>query len=274
MPEGDTIYRAARTLDRALGGEQIVGFRSELAQLSRLEGTPDQLVGRTVEKVHSRGKHLLIDLSGSITLRTHMRMSGSWHIYRPGERWRYARSRARIVLETPSFIAVGFAIVEAEIVKTADVESRSRVSRLGPDLLAENFDAERALDLLRSRGDTEIGVALLNQTLLAGIGNVYKSETLFLCAINPFASVASIDPDRLESVVTTARELLWRNVRPGGNREGIRTTTRVLNPAEALWVYGRRGKPCRRCGTAIQRALQGGDARSTYWCSSCQPDHN
>lgn len=271
MPEGDTIFRAARTLDKALRGETVTSFRSELAQLAVHEGTDRSIVGRRIEAVHARGKHLLIDFERDLTIRTHMRMSGSWHIYRQGERWRNRRSAVRIVVETTRWVAVGFSIVEAELLSTSQVESRSRVERLGPDLLDPNFDPAEAIRRIRRRPELEIAVALLNQTLISGIGNVFKSEILFVAGINPFCRVGELEESDLERIVAISRDLLGRNVRPGAHRDGIRTTTTHLDPSVRVWVYRRRGKPCRRCDSLIMRKLQGEDARSTYWCERCQP---
>jgi len=269
MPEGDTIFRAAQTLQRALAGKPVVFFESMLPALDRVE-----ITGRTIDRVSTAGKHLLMHFSGDLVLRTHMRMNGSWHIYRRGERWQRPRRDMRVVIATDDFEAVGFSIPEAELIATRDLRRHDDLRKLGPDLLAEAFDAGEALRRLRERGDTAVADALLNQRVMAGIGNVYKSEVLFLCRINPFTAVQSLDDTRLASIVETARRLLRANVSEGlaamTTYAGFRRTTRRDDPQQRLWVYGRARQPCRRCGTSIRVKAQGTDARLTYWCPGCQ----
>lgn len=269
MPEGDTIFRAARALRRALAGRTITRFESMFPRLNRID-EDEPISGRMVEGVDSRGKHLLIRLSGNLTLRTHMRMKGSWHIYRRGERWMRSRRDTRIVLEAGDIVAVGFSIPDAEAFAT-DAESKNReLGRLGPDLLDAGFDREEAVKRLRSRMAVAAD-ALLDQTVMAGVGNVYKSEVLFLCGVHPSRIAATLGHEELCALVETARELLIRNVSPARRRAGRRTTTNRLDPAAKLWVYGRRSRGCRRCGTTILADLIGKDARLTFWCPTCQP---
>ena len=205
MPEGDTIFRAARTLNSALAGEMIVAFESVLPALTRVhDDTP--LTGRTIERVVAAGKHLLMHFSGGLVLRTHMRMNGSWHIYRAGERWQRSRGDMRIVIATRDFVAVAFNVPIAEMIPARDLARHRELRQLGPDLLGPEFDAGEALGRLRARPDAAIADALLNQRVLAGIGNVYKSEILFVCRINPFAlgtrphrrGARGIDPGRAQ----------------------------------------------------------------------------
>jgi endonuclease VIII len=270
MPEGDTIFRAARTLQRALAGKTVVLFESMLPALDRLE-----MAGRTIVRVSTAGKHLLMHFSGDLVLRTHMRMNGSWHIYRRGERWLRPRRDMRVVIATDEFEAVGFSIPEAELIATRDLERHDTLRKLGPDLLADTFDAGEALRRLREHGDAAVADALLNQRVMAGIGNVYKSEVLFLCRVNPFTAVHVLDDTQRASIVETARRLLRVNVSEGAaamtTYTGFRRTTRRDDPKERLWVYGRARLPCRRCGTPISLSKQGADARLTYWCPHCQP---
>jgi endonuclease VIII len=273
MPEGDTIFRAARTLDRALAGRTVTRFESVFPQLTRID-VDRPLAGRSVERVTSRGKHLLIWFSGDLVLRTHMRMNGSWHIYRPGERWRRPRYEMRIVLSTDAFEAVAFTVPVAELGTRAAIERK--LADVGPDPLDEAFDAVAAAERLRARGDAAIADALLDQGAISGIGNVYKSEVLFAAGVSPFTCVAMLDAGTLERIVTLAVKLMRANVTDGSTAAivtytGFRRTTRRSDPSERLWVYGRAQKPCRRCGTPISRTKQGPHARSTYWCSTCQP---
>jgi endonuclease VIII len=282
MPEGDTIHRAAQTLQRALCGRTVTAFTSVFPHLTRIDDTTP-LTGRTIERVEARGKHLLMSFSGDLVLRTHMRMHGSWHIYRPGERWQRPRHQMRIAIETDAFHAIGFNIPTAELTTSRELERTGPLQQIGPDILAGDFDGEDAVDRLRLRANLEIADALLDQTALAGIGNVYKSEVLFAAKVNPFTSVADVTDGQLRAIVAIATRFLRANV-PGRSAShsqaeetdaivtytGLRRTTGRADPSERLWVYGRGGKPCRRCGTPISRGRQGAHARSTYWCERCQ----
>ena len=274
MPEGDTIFRAAETLHRAIGGQVVTGFESVFPALMRVHDDAP-LTGRTIERVESVGKHILMHFSGGDVLRTHMRMNGSWHIYRPGERWKRPRRDMRIVVSTSAFEAVGFNIPVAEFIRTDRLAKHAGLVRLGPDLLSDTFDPAEAVRRLRARGSISIADALLDQRALAGIGNVYKCEVLFLCGVNPFAPVDRIDDAQLAKLVLTARKLLRVNVSrrlaPMTTYGGLRRTTGRDDPRARLWVYGRTGLACRKCGTAIQMKKQGNAARVTYWCGTCQP---
>ena len=274
MPEGDSIYRAARTLHGVLAGHRITRFESVFPQLTRVDhNTP--LRGRTVERVEARGKHLLIWVSGDLVLRTHMRMHGSWHIYRPGERWFRPHHEMRIVIETEQMHAVAFNVPVAEFATAAALLRTDVLRNLGPDPLKADFAADDAIDRILSRADMEIADALLDQSAIAGIGNVYKSEVLFAGRVNPFTLVSALTRDDVARLVSAAVTFMRANVgetAPGGiaTYGGLRRTTGRMNPGDRLWVYGRRGEPCRRCGTPIARQKQGPHARSTYWCERCQ----
>jgi endonuclease-8 len=274
MPEGDTIFRAARTLHRALAGHDVVRFESVFPALTRVDDDAP-IAGRRVESVIAAGKHLLLRFSGDLVLRTHMRMNGSWHIYRPGESWQRPRRDMRIVVATATFEAVGFNVPVAEFLAPRALSRQDDLRLMGPDLLGQTFDAAEALRRLRERPDLAVADALLNQRIVAGAGNVYKSEVLFLCGVNPFALVAGVADDRLVAILATARKHLQANViDPTAaivTYRGYRRTTRRADPAERLYVYGRAGRPCRKCGTAIQVRAQGPHARLTYWCPACQP---
>jgi endonuclease-8 len=282
MPEGDTIHRAAQTLHQALCGRTVTTFTSVFPHLSRIDDTTP-LAGRVIERVQARGKHVLMWFSGDLVLRTHMRMHGSWHIYRPGERWQRPRHEMRIIIETDAFHAIGFSIPVAEFTSARDLERTGPLQQIGPDVLADDFNAEGGVARLRARGDFEIADALLDQSALAGIGNVYKSEVLFAAKVSPFARVVDVSDEQLRDIVAIATRFLRANV-PGKSLShsqaqdteaivtytGLRRTTGRADPSARLWVYGRAGKPCRRCGTAISRRRQGPNARSTYWCERCQ----
>jgi endonuclease VIII len=273
MPEGDTIFRAARTLHRALAGQTVTHFESVFPMLTRVhDDTP--VTGRTVESVRSSGKHLLMAFSGDLTLRTHMRMNGSWHIYRPGERWQRPRQDMRILVATAAYVAVGFSIPVAEWLRGRELRRSKDLTSLGPDLLADEFDDAEAFRRVRARSSEPIAEVLLNQRVLAGIGNVYKSEVLFAGGVHPFATVGELSDQQISTLLATARKFLRANVTEGlaamTTYMGFRRTTRRDDPSARLWVYGRAGEPCRRCDTPILIDKRGNNARLTYWCPRCQ----
>ncbi|MBK5258998.1 MAG: Fpg/Nei family DNA glycosylase [Thermoanaerobaculia bacterium] len=266
MPEGDTIFRAARTLHQALAGRVVTRFETALAPLAAVDvSTP--IAGRRVERVLSAGKHLIIDFSDGLHLRTHMRMNGSWHIYRLDERWRRPRRDMRIVITTDAFVAVGFNIPVAEFLDVRGLERQEDLRRIGPDLLG-HFDPDEAFRRIRARGDAEIANVLLNQRVIAGIGNVFKSEILFVCNVNPFDRVETLPDATLREIIRVSEKLLRVNVREGEPAQ--RRTTGSLDRSRPLWVYQRHGDTCRRCRTPIEYGKQGSDARGTYWCPRCQ----
>lgn len=274
MPEGDTIFRAARTLSLALAGRVVTRFDTGYAHLATVDaGSP--VAGRTIETVEARGKHLLMSLSDDLILVTHMRMSGSWHVYRPGESWQKARSRARIVLETEAFVAVGFDVPVARFLTAAALARDPQLRSLGPDLLDTGFSTKQALANLAAAEGREVAEALLDQRVMAGLGNVFKSEVLFMAGVNPFALVADLDLTTRARLVQLARTSIRDNALDpqvqAPTYTGLRRTTRRADPRARLWVYGRSGQPCRRCGTPIVERKQGVHARTTFFCPSCQP---
>jgi len=275
MPEGDTIFRAARTLNRALGGQMVTKFESQLPQLSRIDHDAP-IAGRTVEKVDAVGKWMRMYFSGDLVLVSHMLMSGSWHIYRVGEAWKRPYVQMRIAIYTDTFVAVAFQVPIAEFHTAASLARHRSITRLGPDMLAEEFDEESAVVQLRNRPELELGVALLRQSVLAGLGNVFKSEVCFISQVNPFRPVASLSGDELKRLIANARKFMKANVADAAGDAiitytGLRRTTDRADPSARLWVYRRTGEPCRRCGTPIRSHKQGLEARTTFWCPSCQP---
>ncbi len=233
-------------------------------------------MGATVTGVDARGKNLLIRFDNGLELRTHLRLTGSWHRYRPGERWRRPAARARLVLETPESVAVCFDCPTIELFEQRAEDLHPSLGRLGPDLVAPDFDASEAQRRLRQpdRAATAIADALLDQRALAGIGNVYKSELLWIERVSPFRPVAEVSDETLDRLVATARRLLVANAdRTRRGPERVTTDRHRSAGGAPLWVYNRRGRPCRRCGTAIRSAQQGSDLpRTTYWCPRCQED--
>jgi endonuclease-8 len=307
VPEGDTIFRAARALDKALAGRLVTGFETGLAKLARVNDDAP-LVGRTVERVESRGKWCLMYFSGDLILVTHMLMSGSWHLYRTGERWRMSRTKMRVMVRvgalpesgganpthamkphewgtgsvqgTSGWEAVAFNVPIAEFHTARSLERSSQVPKLGPDVLAGEFTVEAGVARLegyaREHSEAEVGVVLLNQRVIAGLGNVYKSEVAFAAGVNPWRAMRTVTRSEMEKMVEFSLRYMRANV-IDGKGDGIvtyagnRRTTHSMSKEERLWVYGRQGQECRRCGATVMMRKQGEQARSTYWCASCQP---
>ena len=279
MPEGDTILRAAQALQRALSGHVVTRFESVYPAVTRV-ADDRPIVGRSVESVSARGKHLLMAFSGDLVLRTHMRMNGSWHLYRPGVRWQRPAREMRVLVATADAVAVGFNVPIAELLSRRQLEAHRDIRALGPDLLAgAGASYEYAVDTaeivrrMRARGREHVAEVLLNQRVVAGIGNVFKSEILFMAGVDPFTPASSLSDADLERIVGIARDQLAASVLDRSktlSRSIGRRTTRSLDPSAALWVYSRAGKPCRRCGTIIRSKKTGLDARLTYWCPECQ----
>lgn len=268
MPEGDTLARTASGLRPHLIGREVRAARaSGPGPLPRV----DRLVGTRIEDVEARGKHLLVRFDSGLTLRTHLGMRGSWHRYRPGERWRRPPARARLVLEVPGTVAVCFDAPVVELLESRTEAVHPVLAELGPDLLAPAFDAAEAVRRLRSpeRAATPIAEALLDQRALAGIGNVYKSEILFIDGVDPFAPIGNLDDATLERLVATARSLLAANATRAAGPERV-TTGSARRRVGPLWVYGRAGRPCRRCGTRLVGRRHGALPRVTTWCPRCQ----
>jgi endonuclease-8 len=266
-------------LQRAIGGRIVTGFETGLAKLAR-QNDDEPLVGRVIEKVESRGKWCLIYFSGDLILATHMLMSGSWHLYRLGERWRMSRGQMRVVIRTADWEAVGFNIPVAEFHTARSLQESSLVHKLGPDILSKGFTVNAGVAGLAAYGrenpDAEIGVVLLNQQVLAGLGNVYKSEVAFAAHVNPFRTMKTIAPREIEAMVDVAQRFMKANVADSKGEaivtyEGNRRTTSALDREDRLWVYRRQGQECRRCGATVMMRKQGPQARSTYWCPECQP---
>lgn len=249
MPEGDTIHRTAATLAKAIGGRRV------------LRANAPELVDRSVQAVEAKGKHLLVRFDDGRTLHTHLGLEGSWHIYRPGERWQRGEHRAVAVLETDTWVAVCFDAPLSELVPAG--REPELVQRLGPDLLDPEVDLDEVLARMRRLGGAPIGEVLLRQDVVAGIGNVYKSEVLFLTRTSPFALVDELDDERLGALAREARRLLRKNLR-------TRARTTRQRADGRLWVYGRTGQPCYACGSTIRSRRQGEAARMTYFCPRCQ----
>jgi endonuclease-8 len=259
MPEGDTVWRTAMHLDKALSGRVLVETDFRVPAHATLD-----LSGRTVEATVARGKHLLTRIGAGHTMHTHLKMEGAWHLYKPGSAWRRPAHEARVVLRTKEWTAVGFALGVVEVVPREAEDTV--VGHLGPDLLGPDWDEDEALRRLLGDPARDVGDAILDQRNLAGIGNLYKAEALFVAGVNPYVDVSEV-PD-LRKLVRLARRMLM------ANRERVeQTTTGVTRRGQQHYVYGRTGQPCRRCRTRILTGSQGPSLqeRVTFWCPSCQP---
>ncbi len=261
MPEGDTIHRVAASLRRSLGDRPLT--RIELPRVPRPHPTP----GSRIQQVEARGKHLLLHLDGGSILHTHLRMSGSWHLYRPGQRWGRARAAARVVLATDDAVAVCFLAPIVELLDAQALRRHPSLRALGPDLCDPAADLDEAvhrLAALRVPPPT-IGEVLLDQRVACGVGNVYRCDVLFLHGLDPATPIQDISARRLRALLADAGELLRANV-----TTVERTTAPQAGPG-ALWVHGRGGAPCRRCATPIEVSRLGEQARHVYRCPRCQP---
>jgi endonuclease-8 len=275
MPEGDTIFRTARALGRALGGRPITAFRSTYPRLVRYNDDVP-LAGQTVVNVQSRGKWLLIEFSGGGILATHMLMNGSWHIYRAGQRWQQPPTNMRILLENKEYIAVGFRVPVAEMHTSESLRRDRRIPGTSLDVLNAEFDTPEAMQRFFAHADEAVGDVLLRQNVLAGVGNVFKSEACFVTGVHPFSKVGWLSNNQAQALIATVRKLIAANVLEDSGNTIVtfggrtRRTTHESDPGASLWVYGRAHQPCRRCGENIRRRIQGPDARVTFWCPACQ----
>lgn len=257
MPEGDTVYRSARSLDRALAGRTVTGFDLRVPRFA----TSD-LTGDTIHNVASRGKHLLHRI-GTHTLHSHLKMEGEWHLYHPGTAWKRPNFQARAIIETDEWVAVGFDLGIVELLETRDEDEA--VGYLGPDLLGADWNAAEARARLAAEPERPSAVALLDQRNLAGIGNEYANEICFIRGILPTRPIGETD-------IAAAVELSYRLLHANRDRPR-RITTGNQRPGQETWVYGRKGRPCRRCGTPIRKGELGAtelEMRVTYWCPRCQ----
>jgi endonuclease-8 len=254
MPEGDAVWYTARRLHEALAGRTLTRSDFRVPRLATAD-----LAGDVVTETASRGKHLLTRTGNGLTIHTHLKMDGAWRVRPAAERVPDSH-RIRLLLANEDWQAIGYQLGVVELLRTSD---EARVTgHLGPDLLGPDWDCAEAVRRLRAEPDRPIGEALLDQRNLAGIGNVYKAEVLFLRGISPWRPVGGVAD--LDAVADLARRLLEANKERQGH-----ITTVSMRRGEENWVYGRLGRPCRRCGTPIRSAGQ--QERVTFWCPSCQP---
>src|SRR5499433_3434338 len=255
--EGDVVWRTARRLHEALAGRVLTRCDVRVPRFATAD-----LTGQTVTEAVSRGKHLLIRTDAGVTVHTHLRMDGSWRV-RPASERVPGSHRIRLILGNDTWQAIGYLLSIVEILRTA--AEPATVGHLGPDLLGPDWDPTEAERRLREKPSRPVGEALLDQRNLAGIGNVYKAELLFLCGVNPWRPVGAVAD--LTALVDLAKRLLEANKERFGQ-----VTTGSRRRGEETWVYGRAGRPCRRCGTLVRSADQGSDpeSRVTFWCPHCQ----
>jgi endonuclease-8 len=258
VPEGDTVYRTARTLDAALHGARLTRCDIRVSAFATVD-----LTGETVHEVASRGKHLLLR-AGEASIHSHLKMEGSWHLYRHGAAWRRPAWQARIVLETADWVTVGFQLGLLEVVPIA--REAELLAYLGPDLLGADWDAAEAVRRIEARPERPVAVALADQGNLAGLGNEYVNELCFLRGLLPTRPVAEVAD--VPALVGLARRLILAN-----RDRTERTTTGNTRRGAQGWVFSRAGQPCRRCGSPIERGRLGRtelELRDTYWCPRCQ----
>jgi len=267
VPEGDTLYRTAVTLQRWLAGRDVTAATTTVPGLDAR-----RLVGQRVERVEAWGKHLLLRFESGQTLHSHLRMSGSWHVYPAGDAWRRPYRQARLVLTCGDRTAVCFNAPVVELLAARAELVHPALARLGPDVLADDMDLEGVRRRARGRpGDLALGELLLDQTIVAGIGNIWRCEALFAEGHNPWKRQALLDDGQLDALVGRASRLMRTSA-------GIVSAPRPGSPDAAppgrpysRWVYKRQGQPCRRCGTIVVARRQGEQARTAYWCPTCQP---
>ncbi|HVE62651.1 MAG TPA: DNA-formamidopyrimidine glycosylase family protein [Mycobacteriales bacterium] len=262
MPEGDTVWLAATRLREAFAGTVLTRTDFRVPRYATAD-----LSGRTVREVVSRGKHMLTRIEGDVTLHTHFKMDGTWRLHRPDQRWSGgAEHQIRVVLANADWVAVGYRMPVLDLLPTA--EEHTVVGHLGPDLLGDDWDLDEAVRRLRERPGREVGPALLDQRNLAGIGNLYKTEVLFLRGISPWTAVGAIDD--LPALVTLSYRLMMAN-----RDRWAQVTTGDTRMGQNHWIFERQNKPCRRCGNRIRQAEQVEPeqptyGRLTYWCPHCQ----
>ena len=268
MPEGDTIFRTATVLRRALAGRTVIALELVAPKISAAAARRT-VSGGVVRGVTSNGKHLLITFGTDgedVVLHTHMKMSGAWHVYRVGERWRAPADDARVVVRTDEYVAPCFHPPIVELMTERELLIHPVLSALGPDILTEEFDLDEAVRRLRRDPERDVATALLDQRSISGIGNVFKCEALFLERVSPWARAVELGDDTLRRLVARARALMRRNLdgRP-------RRTHFSLDPRELMWVDERTGRPCRVCGTPIAWGWHPDEVRKSWYCPTCQP---
>jgi endonuclease VIII len=256
MPEGDTIRSAANRIAAALVGREIEAVETPHPRYAK-DAWPDKLAGRKVRAVDAHGKHLLMRFEGGLTLHSHLRMTGAWGVYPRGKRWHRGAHRAWLVIRTADHEVVQFDGPVLELMTDGRSRFDQRLARLGPDVLAPEFDEEAFIRRLRADDQTRgLGDALLDQRVVAGIGNIWKAEGCFAAGIDPWRKLREVADDEALAIVHAVRPLMRASVESGFPK--------------SVQIYKRHGTPCPRCGTKIRARGQGDDNRTTYWCPGCQ----
>ncbi|MEO8527934.1 MAG: DNA-formamidopyrimidine glycosylase family protein [Pseudolysinimonas sp.] len=258
MPEGDTVWKTAQLQNAALAGHLLTSSDIRVPKFATVD-----LAGETVHEVVARGKHLFHRI-GELSIHSHLKMEGIWRAYAPGEKWQRPAHLARVILDTPNVQAVGFELGLLEVIPTA--HEAEVVAYLGPDLLGPDWDAAEAVSRLAAAPEVPVYVAVLDQRNLAGIGNVYANEMCFVRGLLPTRPVGEVSD--LPALVDLAERMLQAN-----KDRWTRSTTGDLRPGKRSWVYGRRGRPCRRCGTRLlggELGHLGTEERVVTWCPRCQ----
>jgi endonuclease-8 len=257
MPEGDTIHYAANRIRPVLEGRVPDAIRTPHPRFAR-DGWPERLAGREVEAVTAHGKHLFLRFAGDLTIHSHLRMTGAWRVHAEGARWARSPRRAWLVLSKDDNNVVQFDGPVLELLTETRRRFDRRLALLGPDIVAEDFDAARALRRLRQDDPTRgIGDALLDQRTVAGIGNMWKAEGCWLAEVDPWRPAGQVADDEVLRILSALRPRMQESA-----RDGHQTRHRK--------IYNNAGRPCPRCGTRIEGRGQGDDNRTTYWCPGCQ----
>ncbi len=254
MAEGDSIVRMARKIEKAFAGREVVAAVAPSPR-SPLYATADRLVGQGLERTETHGKHLMLHFTGGLVLHAHMGMSGAWHVYLPGQRWRKPRRSAWLVMDLGGVEVAEFGGPTLRLVRPAELRRDSRLALLGPDILGGSEAVSAAAANVGAAGPMQLGVALLNQRLVAGIGNIFKSEACFEAGLDPWRAVESFEREEIDTVIEIAAAQMERGVETG-HRPGR--------------VYRRSRQRCPRCGAPVRSRGQGDGNRTTYWCPGCQ----
>jgi endonuclease VIII len=257
VPEGDTLHNAAKRVGGALVGKEILSLETPHPRF-RMDRWPERLAGRGVRQVDARGKHLFVRFEGDLTLHSHLRMTGKWGVYQQGQRWTRSPRRAWLVVRTAEHDVVQFDGPVLELMTDSRTRFDLRLAALGPDIVAEGFDEAAFLRRLREDDPTRgIGDALLDQRLVAGIGNLWKAEACFFAEVDPWRPTGEVSDGEVLAIVRGVRPLMQEAARGGFQERDAQ-------------VFERHGRPCPRCGTIIRAHGQGDDNRTTYWCPNCQ----
>ncbi|MGI8579700.1 MAG: Fpg/Nei family DNA glycosylase [Solirubrobacteraceae bacterium] len=270
MPEGDTLHYAANRIRPVLLGHAPDEIETPHRRFTH-DRWPERLSGRTVTSVDAHGKHLFLRFDGDLTLHSHLRMTGSWGVYRAGQRWRRSPRRAWLVLRAGGHEVVEFDGPVLELMTEGRTRFDQRLAALGPDIVREDFDPERFIARLREDDPTRgIGDALLDQRNVAGFGNVWKAEACFLAEVDPWRPVGSTTDEEARRIVDLAQPLMRLSAERGGRIVTVEPERPLARGERRYFVYERDGLPCRRCGTLVRSRGQGDDNRTTFWCPGCQ----